>query len=98
MGFRQRITTFLEPPESLPAIGQGSIGIECRTDDSWVNELIQAIHHEETAVCLRAERAMNARLMGGCQVPIAGFAVLNHDKLFVRGLVGEPVWQPHNTC
>ncbi len=90
LGFRQRITSVLEPVDSLPAIGQGAIGIECRTDDQWVNDLIQALHDEDTATCLCAERALNSRLMGGCQVPIAGFAVLNHDKIFVRGLVGEP--------
>jgi len=48
------------------------------------------MHDEDTAICLRAERALNRRLMGGCQVPIAGFAVLNHDKIYMRGLVGEP--------
>ncbi len=90
LGFRDRITSILEPSDSLPAIGQGAIGIECRSDDQRVNELIQVMHDEDTAICLRAERALNRRLMGGCQVPIAGFAVLNHDKIFMRGLVGEP--------
>jgi len=90
LGFRQRIASFLEPDESLPAMGQGAIGIECRSDDERVNELIQALHHEETAICVTAERAMNTRLMGGCQIPIGGFAVLNHDHLYMRGLVGEP--------
>jgi hydroxymethylbilane synthase len=90
LGFQHRITSFLETEQSLPAIGQGAIGIECRTDDERVNALIQTLHDEETACCVTAERAMNNRLMGGCQVPIAGFAILNHDKLFMRGLVGEP--------
>jgi hydroxymethylbilane synthase len=90
LGFRHRITCCLEKDVSLPAIGQGAIGIECRNDDDWVNELIKPLHHQETAVCIKAERAMNNRLMGGCQVPIAGHAILNHDKLFMRGLVGEP--------
>jgi len=90
LGFRERISACLEPEESLPAIGQGAIGIECRVDDTRVNELIAALHDAETAYCVEAERAMNNRLMGGCQVPIAGHAVLNHDRLFMRGLVGEP--------
>jgi hydroxymethylbilane synthase len=90
LGFQQRISSHIETEESLPAIGQGAIGIECRRDDARVNALIQPLHDAETACCVRAERAMNHRLMGGCQVPIAGFAVLNHDKLFMRGLVGEP--------
>ena len=90
LGFEQRIRTCLEPDQSLPAIGQGAIGIECRVDDADTNALIAGLHDPETAVCVQAERAMNARLMGGCQVPIAGYAVLNHDRIYMRGLVGEP--------
>lgn len=90
LGFQQRITSYIESGDSLPAIGQGAIGIECRSDDERVNTLIQPLHDPETACCVLAERAMNHRLMGGCQVPIAGFAVLSHGKLFMRGLVGEP--------
>ncbi len=90
LGFEKRITSALEPAQSLPAIGQGAIGIECRADDEWVNALIASLHDEETALCVKAERAMNSRLMGGCQVPIAGFSVVNHSKIFMRGLVGEP--------
>lgn len=90
LGFKQRISACLEPEESLPAIGQGAIGIECRVDDVRVNGLIASLHDTETAYCVEAERAMNQRLMGGCQVPIAGHAILNHDRLYMRGLVGEP--------
>jgi len=90
LGFEKKITLALEPAQSLPAIGQGAIGIECRADDEWVNALIASLHDEETALCVKAERAMNSRLMGGCQVPIAGFAVVNHGNIFMRGLVGEP--------
>jgi hydroxymethylbilane synthase len=90
LGFDDRITSYIETEQSLPAIGQGAIGIECRVDDERVNALIAPLNDAETAICLKAERAMNHRLMGGCQVPIAGFSVLNHDKLFMRGLVGEP--------
>ena len=90
LGFQERITAFIGPEQSLPAIGQGAVGIECRSDDAQVNELIAPLHHEETACCVLAERAMNERLNGGCQVPIAGYAMLEHGELWLRGLVGEP--------
>jgi len=90
LGFGQRITAFLDPEVSLPAIGQGAIGIECREDDAWVNTLVAPLHDAATAACVAAERAMNHRLMGGCQVPVAGYAVLEQDRLRMRGLVGEP--------
>lgn len=90
LGFQRRITAVLEPEQSLPAIGQGAIGIECRTDDELVNSLIAPLHDLETALCVTAERALNSRLMGGCQVPIAGYALINHNKIYMRGLVGEP--------
>jgi hydroxymethylbilane synthase len=90
LGFEERITAFIAPEQSLPAIGQGAVGIECRSDDSRVNELIAALHHQETASCVLAERSMNQRLNGGCQVPIAGYAMLENGTLWLRGLVGEP--------
>jgi hydroxymethylbilane synthase len=90
LGFSERITSYIDAGQSLPAIGQGAIGIECRSDDERVNTLIAPLHHGETAACVRAERAMNHRLMGGCQVPIGGFAVLEGERLHLRGLVGEP--------
>ncbi len=90
LGFESRITAFIGPEQSLPAIGQGAVGIECRCDDEAVNRLIAPLHDAETAVCVRAERAMNARLNGGCQVPIAGYAMLESGHLWLRGLVGEP--------
>lgn len=90
LGFGERIRTALDPAESLPAIGQGAIGIECRAADERVNRLIAPLQHAETAARVRAERAMNGRLQGGCQVPIAGHAVITGDELFLRGLVGVP--------
>ncbi|MGR9045301.1 MAG: hydroxymethylbilane synthase [Gammaproteobacteria bacterium] len=90
LGLAHRISERLEPSQSLPAIGQGAIGIECRTDDHDLNQLLAALHDRETSICVTAERAMNARLNGGCQVPIAGFAVLNGGQLHMRGLVGSP--------
>ncbi|MCG7976697.1 MAG: hydroxymethylbilane synthase [Candidatus Thiodiazotropha endolucinida] len=90
LGFEDRITAMIGPEQSLPAIGQGAVGIECRVDDPRVNDLITPLHHAETAYCVGAERAMNQRLNGGCQVPIAGYAMLESDNLWLRGLVGEP--------
>ncbi|MCP3672041.1 MAG: hydroxymethylbilane synthase [Gammaproteobacteria bacterium] len=90
LGFGQRIAGFIEPEQSLPAIGQGAVGIECRVDNARVNALLGPLRHAETALCVSAERAMNHRLMGGCQVPIAGYAILQGDELYLRGLVGEP--------
>lgn len=90
LGFESRITAFIGPEQSLPAIGQGAVGIECRSDDPRVNDLIAPLHHPDTACCVRAERAMNQRLNGGCQVPIAGYAMLENGVVWLRGLVGEP--------
>ena len=90
LGFTDRIRASLEPEDSLPAVGQGAIGIECRADDADINRLIAPLNHPPTATRVHAERAMNTRLEGGCQVPIGGFATLDGDRLRLRGLVGSP--------
>ena len=87
--FEDRITEFLATDISLPAIGQGAVGIECRRDDDWVNDLLAPLNDPDTATRVAAERAMNLRLQGGCQVPIAGYAELEHGILLMRGLVGR---------
>ncbi|HET8707887.1 MAG TPA: hydroxymethylbilane synthase, partial [Pseudomonadales bacterium] len=86
----QRIREAIATTVSLPAVGQGAVGIESRTDDTRVLELLKPLHHADTATCVRAERAMNLRLEGGCQVPIAGFAELHNGEIHLRGLVGLP--------
>jgi len=88
LGMQERITETLSPEVSLPAIGQGAVGIECRVDDDWVNELLAPLNDRDTAIRVRAERALNHRLQGGCQVPIAGYAELAHGVILLRGLVG----------
>ena len=88
LGMQDRITETLSPEISLPAIGQGAVGIECRVDDDWVNELLAPLNDRDTAIRVRAERALNHRLHGGCQVPIAGYAELSHGVILLRGLVG----------
>lgn len=90
LGFESRIRAILPPELLLPAVGQGAIAIECRAGDRAVEQLIAPLHHGPTATCVAAERALNARLEGGCQVPIAAFAELAGDTLHLRALVGEP--------
>lgn len=86
----ERIRSYIEPELSLPAGGQGAVGIECRMDDLAVIELLKPLHHRTTAEQVSAERAMNRRLQGGCQVPIACYALHRADQLWLRGLVGAP--------
>lgn len=90
LGFEDRIRSSISVDDSLPAGGQGAVGIECRTADAEVLALLAPLHHRDTAVRVNAERALNKRLNGGCQVPIACYAVLEGDQLWLRGLVGQP--------
>ncbi|ALO45114.1 hydroxymethylbilane synthase [Pseudohongiella spirulinae] len=85
-----RIAQFIPDQLSLPAGGQGAVGIECRNNDQRVIDLLSPLHDQDTADRVLCERAMNRRLQGGCQVPIACYAELQGDDLFLRGLVGEP--------
>ncbi len=84
-----RIRHTLDPVVSLPAVGQGALGLECREDDQAVLDLILPLMHDESNVCVRAERAFNAYLEGGCQVPIAGYATLQDGQLTIEGRVGS---------
>lgn len=86
----ERIRLRLPPEQSLPANGQGALGIECRSDDEVVKALLKPLEHQDTRTCVLAERAMNRRLEGGCQVPIGAFAQLHGDEIHLRGLVGSP--------
>jgi len=90
LGLGERIRVELAPEILLPAVGQGAICIECRMADFAIERLIAPLHHRTTAIRVAAERALNARLEGGCQVPIAAYAELNDDVLRLRALVGEP--------
>ena len=87
--FEERITQFIDTDVCLPAIGQGAVGIECRTDDARVHSLIAPLNDNKTQIRVLAERAMNQRLQGGCQVPIAGYAEFEHGLIMLRGLVGQ---------
>jgi hydroxymethylbilane synthase len=90
LGFAERIRSSLSTEDSLPAGGQGAVGIECRSADTDIHALLAPLHHQATAVRVTAERALNKHLNGGCQVPIACYAVLEGEQLWLRGLVGQP--------
>ena len=89
LGLAERIRHTLEPVVSLPAVGQGALGLECRSQDQVVLDLILPLMHAETNACVRAERAFNAYLEGGCQVPIAGYATLENGQIHLEGRVGS---------
>ena len=89
LDMKERISEYLDVSTCLPAGGQGAIGIECRDGDAGVLDLLKPLDHIETSCRVRAERALNARLEGGCQFPIASFAELDNDQLILRGLVGK---------
>jgi len=88
-----RISSFIESSMILPAVGQGAVGIECRVNDERIEALLAPLNDAETAVRVRAERAINRRLEGGCQVPIAGFAEVKGEQISIRGLVADPQGQ-----
>lgn len=85
-----RITQTLMPPEFIPAVGQGAIGIQTRADDPDVNKLIAPLNHSPTTICVTAERALTQCLQGSCQTPIAGYAHIHENTLCLTGLVGKP--------
>ena len=89
LNLHDRIRHTLTAEVSLPAVGQGALGLECRCEDQQVLDLIMPLMHQDSNACVRAERAFNAYLEGGCQVPIAGFATLNDQELQVEGRVGS---------
>ena len=89
LGLESRIRQRLTAPDWLPAVAQGAIAIECRADDTATQALCAALEHAPTRRCVDAERAMNRHLHGSCQVPVAGYAVLDGDLLHLQGLVGD---------
>lgn len=89
LGLGQRVAERLEPDRFVPAIGQGAMGIELRQGDAAVESLVAPLNHRESSLCVRAERAMNEALGGGCQVPIAGYAELKGNTLTLVGVVAS---------
>jgi hydroxymethylbilane synthase len=89
LGIAGQMHEFLEPEVMLPAVAQGTLGIQTRDDDAVTNALVDGLNHKDTVDRTAAERAFLATLEGGCQVPIAAYAVLDGDRLQLQGLVGE---------
>jgi hydroxymethylbilane synthase len=90
LGLGERIRALISPEHSLPAVGQGALGIECRSDRPDLEALLRPLHDAETAVCVLAERAMSRALAGSCQVPLGGFTEVKAGKLHMRGFVASP--------
>ena len=90
LGLEDRISQAIAPETCLPAVGQGAVGIECRLDDHHTQSLLAPLNHQKTALCVLAERAMNTRLEGGCQVPIGSYAIWQEKQIWLRALVGAP--------
>lgn len=90
LGMHQRICHTLSPDACLPAVAQGAVGVECRKDDAATLALLQPLNHPDTHTRVLAERALNAALEGGCQVPIAGYAEIHDETLHLQGIVGTP--------
>ncbi len=89
LGLADRIRTIISSYDSLPAVGQGALGIECRADRTDVIAMLQVLHHPDTAACVLAERAMSRALNGSCQVPLGGFAEVKDGQLYMRGFVAS---------
>ncbi len=89
LGFADRIAALLEPEQSLPAAGQGALGIEIRTGDEMLRKLLAPLHHDQTAACVRAEREVSRQLGGSCQVPLGAYATITRNELHLRGFVAQ---------
>ena len=95
LGLESRIAAVLAPEDMLPAVGQGALAIECRSDRADVMELLQPLHDATTAQCVCAERALSRALAGSCNVPLAGYAEIRGVQLRLRGYVGAPDGSRH---
>ena len=89
LGFENRIADLIAIEDSLPAVGQGIVGIENRTDDDEIKQFLAVLNDTNSEICIAAERRMNQCLDGGCSVPIAGFAQLEGGTVFLQGVVGD---------
>ncbi len=94
LGFADRIAALLEPEQSLPAAGQGALGIEIRSDREDLLPILAPLHHSETAACVRAEREVSRQLGGSCQVPLGAYAIVRNGHLYLRGFVAQPGGTP----
>ena len=94
LGFSDRISSYIDTTRSLPAIGQGAIGIECRDDDADTRAIIACLHDEQTALCVQSERCISTALSASCHLPIAAHATQAGEHLNLRALVGHPSGAP----
>jgi hydroxymethylbilane synthase len=90
LGMPEVVTSAIKTDDMLPAVSQGAVGIECRADDQAIHQLLAPLNHPDTAICVSAERALLAALDGSCRTPIAALAMLDGDKIALRGLIVSP--------
>ncbi|UDG81239.1 Porphobilinogen deaminase [Candidatus Hartigia pinicola] len=90
LGLEQRICTILSPEHSLPSVGQGAIGIECRLNDEYTRNFITQLNDKKTSICVLAERAINTRLESNCQVPVGSYATWHEKQIWLRALLSSP--------
>jgi hydroxymethylbilane synthase len=89
LGLESRITQLIDPEQSIPAVGQGALGIEIRADRDDVRQLLQPLNHDETSACVEAERAMSRALAGSCTVPLGAYARIRGNQLHIIGFVAS---------
>jgi hydroxymethylbilane synthase len=89
LGLADRASEVLAPELSLPAIGQGALGIECRADDAATIDALRTLSHEETTVCVWAERAVMTAVEGSCKIPVAAYAIHQGDRLWLRAMLAD---------
>lgn len=89
LGLSSKIKQTLPPLDFIPAVGQGALGLEVRSNDNVCNKLLEFLNHKETAIAVRAERAFLNRLEGGCQVPIGAYAIIDNNQITIHGMVAE---------
>jgi len=89
LGLEERITLLLDESTSLPAVGQGALGIEILKTNTNLQELLSPLNHQKTAICVQAERAVSRALAGSCTVPLGAHAIIKNNKLYLKGFVAQ---------
>ena len=91
LGLGERIREHISPAHCIPSAGQGAVGIESRTSDTSIIQILQAINHEPTELCVVSERMVTSKLGATCNLPIAAFAELNGDDIHLSSFVSDEV-------
>jgi len=89
LGFADRIAALLDPEDCLPAIGQGALALECRADQADVVAALEPLAYMDTTLATTAERAFGRKLAGSCRTPLAGYAIVRGEELWLRGLIAS---------